>query len=144
MVRTLHRDLGCDPAEARRALRLVAEGDLTEGAGAPNSQGLMGDLQSLRMALRELVQQVQGAAVQMHHVCAEIAQGNADLSDRTENQGRGRARGRTGPGFCRPPVRCVRWPSAVPMPPKKSRCSSPTAPQPPKACASRRKGCCRR
>ena len=63
MVRTLHRDLGCDPAEARRALRRVAEGDLTEGAGASSVQGLMGDLQSMRMALRELVQQVQGAAV---------------------------------------------------------------------------------
>lgn len=86
MVRTLHRDLGCDPAEARRALRLVAEGDLTEVANAAHAQGLMGDLQSMRMALRELVQRVQGAAVQMHHVCAEIAQGNADLSDRTENQ----------------------------------------------------------
>ena len=87
LVRTLRNELGCDPAQARQALRRVAEGDLTAYAlDGGNAQGLMADLQRMRQALRELVQQVQGASVQMHHVCGEIAQGNTDLSDRTENQ----------------------------------------------------------
>jgi methyl-accepting chemotaxis protein len=37
-------------------------------------------------ALRELVQRVHGASVQMQHASSEIAQGNADLSARTESQ----------------------------------------------------------
>ncbi|MEG0139768.1 MAG: methyl-accepting chemotaxis protein [Comamonas sp.] len=86
MVRTLRRELGGDPAEARQALRRVADGDLSNTGHNMAAQGLMADLQTMRQSLRELVQRVQGASVEMHHASSEIAQGNADLSARTESQ----------------------------------------------------------
>ena len=87
MARTMRRELGGDPAEARQALRSVAEGDLSDGsAGQQGAEGLMAELQRMRQSLRELVQRVHGASVQMHHASSEIAHGNADLSARTESQ----------------------------------------------------------
>ena len=86
MVRTVRRELGGDPAEARQALRRVADGDLSNTGHNMSAQGLMADLQTMRSSLRELVQRVQGASVEMHHASSEIAQGNADLSARTESQ----------------------------------------------------------
>ena len=86
MVRTLRSELGGDPADARKALRRVADGDLTDGSSGGMARGLMADLQTMRGALRELVQRVHGASVQMQHASSEIAQGNADLSARTESQ----------------------------------------------------------
>ncbi|CUA95174.1 Methyl-accepting chemotaxis protein [Comamonas thiooxydans] len=86
MVRTLRSELGGDPADARKALRRVADGDLTDGSSGGMARGLMSDLQTMRGALRELVQRVHGASVQMQHASSEIAQGNADLSARTESQ----------------------------------------------------------
>ena len=86
MVRTLRSELGGDPADARKALRRVADGDLTGGSSGGMARGLMADLQTMRGALRELVQRVHGASVQMQQASSEIAQGNADLSARTESQ----------------------------------------------------------
>ncbi|MFN3731187.1 methyl-accepting chemotaxis protein [Comamonas testosteroni] len=86
MVRTLRSELGGDPADARKALRRVADGDLTGGSSGSMARGLMADLQTMRGALRELVQRVHGASVQMQQASSEIAQGNADLSARTESQ----------------------------------------------------------
>ena len=86
MVRTLRSELGGDPADARQALRRVADGDLSNTGHNMAAHGLMADLQTMRASLRELVQRVQGASVQMHHASSEIAQGNADLSARTESQ----------------------------------------------------------
>ena len=86
MVRTLRSELGGDPADARQALRRVADGDLRNTGHNMAAHGLMADLQTMRASLRELVQRVQGASVQMHHASSEIAQGNADLSARTESQ----------------------------------------------------------
>ena len=85
MLRTLRRDL----AQARSALRRVAEGDLTLGAadqGGPAALGLMADLGRMQASLRQLVAQVRDAAVGIGHASAEIAQGNHDLSARTESQ----------------------------------------------------------
>ena len=86
MVRTVRRELGGDPAEARQALRRVADGDLSNTGHNMSAQGLMADLQTMRSSLRELVQRVQGASVEMHHASSEIAQGNVALSARTESQ----------------------------------------------------------
>ena len=85
MLRTLRRDL----AQARSALRRVAEGDLTLGAadqGGSAALGLMADLGRMQASLRQLVAQVRDAAVGIGHASAEIAQGNHDLSARTESQ----------------------------------------------------------
>mgnify|MGYP000951278710 CR=1 FL=1 len=89
MLRTLRRELGGDLAQARSALRRVAEGDLTLGAadqGGPAALGLMADLGRMQASLRQLVAQVRDAAVGIGHASAEIAQGNHDLSARTESQ----------------------------------------------------------
>ena len=83
------RTLGGDLAQARSALRRVAEGDLTLGAadqGGPAALGLMADLGRMQASLRQLVAQVRDAAVGIGHASAEIAQGNHDLSARTESQ----------------------------------------------------------
>uniref|UniRef100_UPI0035E44601 methyl-accepting chemotaxis protein n=1 Tax=Comamonas jiangduensis TaxID=1194168 RepID=UPI0035E44601 len=86
MVRTLRQELGGDPADARAALRRVAEGDLSDDQLVGKPLGLMAELQGMRQSLRELVQQVQTASAEMLHASSEIAQGNADLSMRTESQ----------------------------------------------------------
>ncbi|MEZ2738951.1 methyl-accepting chemotaxis protein [Comamonas jiangduensis] len=86
MVRTLRQELGGDPADARAALRRVADGDLSDDQRVGKRLGLMAELQGMRQSLRELVQQVQTASAEMLHASSEIAQGNADLSMRTESQ----------------------------------------------------------
>ncbi|QNP58500.1 methyl-accepting chemotaxis protein [Paenacidovorax monticola] len=88
MARTLRRELGGDPAEAREALRRVAEGDLTH-AGAREvggAVGLMAELSRMQASLRRLVTQVRDSTVSITHASTEIAQGNNDLSARTESQ----------------------------------------------------------
>lgn len=86
MVRTMRQELGGDPADARAALRRVADGDLSDDQRVGKPLGLMAELQGMRQSLRELVQQVQTASAEMLHASSEIAQGNADLSTRTESQ----------------------------------------------------------
>ena len=87
MVRSLGRELGGDPADVRAALRQVAQGDLAapeQSAGVP--VGLMAELAAMRQALRTLVGQVRDSTVAIIHASGEIAQGNNDLSGRTEQQ----------------------------------------------------------
>ena len=87
MGRSLARELGGDPALVRDALRRVAQGDLAppeQGAGVP--VGLMAELAAMRQALRTLVGQVRDSTVTITHASGEIAQGNNDLSARTEQQ----------------------------------------------------------
>ncbi len=88
MLRTLRRELGGDLAQARSALRRVAEGDLTLGAADQGGRPRWADGRPGRMqaSLRQLVAQVRDAAVGIGHASAEIAQGNQDLSARTESQ----------------------------------------------------------
>ena len=88
MLRSLGRELGGDPADVRAALRQVAQGDLAapEGATAAAPVGLMAELAAMRQALRSLVGQVRDSTLAITHASGEIAQGNNDLSGRTEQQ----------------------------------------------------------
>ena len=89
MVRTVGRELGGDPAHVRAALRRIAHGDLALAApttGAPAPVGLMAELASMQQALRQLVTQVRDSTLTITHASGEIAQGNNDLSGRTEQQ----------------------------------------------------------
>ncbi len=89
MARTLQRELGGDPAEAREALRRVAEGDLGQHDEARRQGipvGLMAELARMQDSLRRLVAQVRDASLSITHASSEIAQGNHDLSGRTESQ----------------------------------------------------------
>jgi methyl-accepting chemotaxis protein len=85
MRKMVTHTLGCDPADAREALRRMADGDLDDVAthGLPD-QGLMGELHRTQQRLRDLVARVQESTERIHTASREIASGNLDLSNRTE------------------------------------------------------------
>ncbi|WP_087750312.1 methyl-accepting chemotaxis protein [Paraburkholderia caledonica] len=88
ITRGIMRALGGEPAEAARAAQRVAEGDLEAAiALAPNDQtSLMASLESMRQQLRAIVSDIHSTAEAITTSAGEIAQGNLDLSQRTEEQ----------------------------------------------------------
>ncbi|MEY8689006.1 MAG: methyl-accepting chemotaxis protein, partial [Leptothrix sp. (in: b-proteobacteria)] len=80
--RAVLRELGGEPAEARRMLQRVAAGDLT--GTVTGHEGLMGELATMQAALRQLVGQVRASTARISTASGEIATGNLDLSSRTE------------------------------------------------------------
>jgi methyl-accepting chemotaxis protein len=83
--RTVRRDLGGDPADARANLQRIAEGDLS--AQLPLRTGdhsLMAVMAQMQLALREMVGQIRGSTDSISTASAEIATGNGDLAQRTE------------------------------------------------------------
>jgi len=90
----LQATLRADPAEAREALRRIADGDLlAPAASRGGSDSLMGELERTRLRLQALVAQVRASSDGIHTASNEIAVGNADLSSRTEQAARGAAAG---------------------------------------------------
>jgi len=88
ITRSLLRELGAEPAELSLAAQRVADGDLSEVAGAANAaQGsVLNSLADMRANLARLVGQVRTASESIASGSSEIASGNADLSHRTEDQ----------------------------------------------------------
>ena len=87
MARTLQRELGGDPADASQALRHIAQGNLSHDLHLQGQvTGLMADLLRMQQHLRQLVTQVRQGAMHMTSAATDIAQGNHDLSARTEQQ----------------------------------------------------------
>ncbi len=87
MLRTMRKELGGDPADAREALSHVAQGDLASNIvniGSPDS--LMGVLLQMQASLTQVVGTVRQGSEGVATASAEIAQGNHDLSARTEQQ----------------------------------------------------------
>jgi methyl-accepting chemotaxis protein len=88
LTRSVLRQLGGEPAEAVRSVNTLAQGDLTVNiplqAGDTNS--LMAALVAMRDNLARVVAEVRGNAEGVATASAEIAQGNNDLSARTEQQ----------------------------------------------------------
>ncbi|MFL9869246.1 methyl-accepting chemotaxis protein [Paraburkholderia fungorum] len=88
MARTLTRQLGTEPATAVDLARSVAAGDLSVNIdlrpGDTNS--LMASLKAMRDALSRVVAEVRENAEGVATASAQIAQGNLDLSSRTEEQ----------------------------------------------------------
>jgi len=84
----LRRELGGDPAVARQVLQRVAEGDLmAEAPVAPGDRhSMMSALARTQQALRSLVADVSQSAQAITGATGEIAAGNQDLSNRTEQQ----------------------------------------------------------
>jgi methyl-accepting chemotaxis protein len=82
--RTLHTELGAEPAEARAALQRIADGDLSSAGPDASAQGLMAELRRTRERLQQLVGSVRRSADQIEGATGEIAAGNQDLSIRTE------------------------------------------------------------
>jgi methyl-accepting chemotaxis protein-1 (serine sensor receptor) len=88
LSRNILRQLGSEPQAAVDLARTVAQGDLTAHhavtRGDPAS--LMGRLQEMQTCLAQVVATVRGNAESVSSASAQIAQGNHDLSGRTEQQ----------------------------------------------------------
>jgi len=88
MVRSLTRQLGAEPADAKALAQAVAEGDLTVQLDLRpgDTDSLMASLNAMRDSLQKTVGDVRRNASSVAVASSEIAQGNLDLSQRTEEQ----------------------------------------------------------
>jgi methyl-accepting chemotaxis protein len=87
LLATIKSELGGDPADARRTLEDIANGNLSspvENQG--DSSSLMGVMNQMQNSLKSLVTGVRNSAAQIATATDEIAAGSQDLSDRTERQ----------------------------------------------------------
>jgi methyl-accepting chemotaxis protein len=88
IVRSIFRQLGGEPQVAAKLARQVGEGDLSQDIRVVpgDTSSLMAQLKTMQMSLVKLVSTVRGEAEGLAHTSKEIAQGNGDLSSRTESQ----------------------------------------------------------
>jgi methyl-accepting chemotaxis protein-1 (serine sensor receptor) len=89
IARGLRRQLGGEPVDAVQVARRVAAGDLSTPIElAPGTDGgsLMGQMAAMQRSLADLVGQVRRTADGLATASVQIAQGNGDLSSRTEEQ----------------------------------------------------------
>lgn len=88
ITRSLLRELGGEPALARRTAQRIAAGDLT--SAVPVRQGddtsLFAALRAMQVALVDTVGRVRQGSESVATASAQIALGNQDLSGRTEEQ----------------------------------------------------------
>jgi methyl-accepting chemotaxis protein len=84
----LKRQLGGEPAAAAELARAVADGDLSTPVHlrAGDSTSLMACLQAMQQSLSRVVATVREGSERVATAGSEIAQGNLDLSTRTEQQ----------------------------------------------------------
>ena len=83
----VRKELGGDPADARRALSHIARGDLTSNiVNVGNGDSLMGMLLQMEASLKKMVREVRNSAGGIATATDEIAAGSLDLSNRTESQ----------------------------------------------------------
>jgi methyl-accepting chemotaxis protein len=88
ITRSLIRSLGGEPAYAVNVARSIAEGDLTVGIAtrARDTTSLLANMARMRDALAESVSEIRASARTVGQASNQIAQGNANLSTRTEEQ----------------------------------------------------------
>jgi methyl-accepting chemotaxis protein len=87
MTRRLKRSLGAEPADLAAVAGRIAQGSLVHDGALPAPVGsVMSSMQAMRDALVDLVGSVRAGVENVSTASAEIAQGNADLSSRTEQQ----------------------------------------------------------
>jgi methyl-accepting chemotaxis protein len=84
--RQAQRELGGEPHLLRAALAGMADGDLTVALPAAPDGSVVHSVTRLVASLRATLGALHVAADTLRDVSAEIAQGNADLSSRTEQQ----------------------------------------------------------
>ncbi|MEB0134663.1 methyl-accepting chemotaxis protein [Actimicrobium sp. CCC2.4] len=86
--RGLVRQLGGEPGEAANVARSVAQGDLTGviNVSRGDTTSLMAQLLAMQTSLIGMVASVRRGADSVSVASAEIAEGNIDLSNRTEQQ----------------------------------------------------------
>jgi methyl-accepting chemotaxis protein len=88
LTRSVFSQLGAEPSQAVDTVNAVARGDLTvQIALRPgDSHSLMAGLARMRDSLVQVVSEVRGNSESVATASAQIAQGNQDLSGRTEQQ----------------------------------------------------------
>ena len=88
IIRNLRKELGCEPAFAKEVASRIAAGDLTTDVQvtAGDSSSLLFAMKQMTLGLRTLVGEVANGAHTVSDTSAQIAQGNLDLSQRTEEQ----------------------------------------------------------
>jgi len=91
IARSIVRQLGGEPSYASAVTGRIAVGDLSGAIELryPEHDSLLGSIRSMRDHLSALVSRVRGGADAVAMASAEIAQGNHDLSARTESQASG-------------------------------------------------------
>ena len=88
ITRSLLKALGGEPAEAAELARAAAQGDFTRSVSVKpgDSHSLMASLGAMQGSLAQVVSTVRHGSEGVATASAEIAQGNNDLSARTEQQ----------------------------------------------------------
>jgi len=88
VMRSIARQMGGEPAEVARIALSIAEGDLTQQVQIRSSDNhsVMAAMSTMREQLAALVGQVRQSSDSIATGSAEIATGNLDLSQRTEEQ----------------------------------------------------------
>jgi len=88
LVRAIVHELGAEPAQAADLARRVAAGDLNVAVTLRDgdTRSLMAQLQAMQVNLRRVVSDVRQNSDSVATASAQIAQGNGDLSSRTEHQ----------------------------------------------------------
>jgi methyl-accepting chemotaxis protein len=88
IVRRSLRPLGAEPGEAANLAQSVAHGDLCQPVTlrAGDKQSMMAQLKYMQQSLANVVGNVRRGAEGVATASVQIAQGNSDLSARTENQ----------------------------------------------------------
>jgi methyl-accepting chemotaxis protein len=88
LVRSIGRQLGAEPGEAASVAQSVAAGDLSMSITLKpgDTTSLMAQLKSMQESLAQVVAVVRQGSEGVATASAEIAQGNHDLSARTEQQ----------------------------------------------------------
>ncbi|WP_413721296.1 methyl-accepting chemotaxis protein [Sodalis sp. RH23] len=86
--RNLWRQLGGEPAYATSIMRKIAAGNLTTGIklSAKDSSSLLAALNAMSQQLRDTISGIISGSESISVASGQIAQGNTDLSQRTEEQ----------------------------------------------------------
>ena len=84
ILRSARAELGGEPAAARAALAAMADGRLDLRLAPAPDGSLMHSVRRLSLSLQGTVRTINQAVDQVSLAAGEIAQGNQDLSDRTE------------------------------------------------------------
>ena len=88
ILRSARAELGGEPAEARPALAAMADGTLDLRLLPAPHGSLVRSLQSLSRSLQNTVRTIHQSVNRVCLAAGEIAQGNLDLSNRTEQAAR--------------------------------------------------------
>ncbi len=88
MANTMLRQIGGEPAYAVEVVEHIAQGDLTEHIAVDDkgNHSVLYEIKMMRDKLAALVTQVRSGAESITTASSEIASGNLDLSQRTEQQ----------------------------------------------------------